>query len=168
MRLPYAKVWRAFPELDRFSDAECARFVQRAPKLGRLIASAAVFSALSLFNCVSTAWWKHLGGQLNDVTFLVVLLSILVLVPGVAALWIRDRMLIRSVSRMLTRAHCERCDYSLLGLQVADGRVICPECGSPFVLADHGMTPGDLIAGTGGVDRSDRLATSRPGQTGPK
>ncbi len=30
MRIPFSKVYRAFPELDRFSDAECRRLVVRA------------------------------------------------------------------------------------------------------------------------------------------
>jgi DNA-directed RNA polymerase subunit RPC12/RpoP len=41
---------------------------------------------------------------------------------------------------------CPDCSYSLLGLEPVEGTIRCPECGKHFFLADHHLTPEDLLA----------------------
>lgn len=169
MRIPYSKVYRAFPELDRFSDSECERFILVARErfaasmsAGAALAYFAFFavtplfgvlwfgvggalmewitepSASSSYHYVEDRWWYGLG--------LVLGACLMPFAGGVAALYVRDRCLIRVISRQLITARCAGCGYSLLGLPATEGAVTCPECGAECILADRGLTPEDLMS----------------------
>jgi ribosomal protein S27AE len=161
VRLPLNKVYRAFPELDRFSDHECGRFVERANRdypESRVVAgaiavviSAAVIIALFILERMLWAVWSQryptplARENAQDV---VVVLSVLVyaLLFCVGMLVARDRWLIRTITLRVHQTSCPSCGYSLLGLVVDKGVILCPECAAPFFLADHGMTEEDLLA----------------------
>jgi hypothetical protein len=171
MRIPYSKVYRAFPELDRFSDAECERFIVIArDRFAASMATGKVLAVLAfaLVTPVFGMLWFGLGDAIIDwaidpsrasrarfyaedrwwYTLYIILGACLTpFAGGVAALYVRDRSLIRVISRQLITARCASCAYSLLGLQVVAGTVTCPECGAACVLADRGLTPQDIIAG---------------------
>jgi ribosomal protein S27AE len=84
----------------------------------------------------------------GDIAAMVVVLNVvfMVLALCIGMLLVRDRWLIRTIRLRVRQASCPGCGYSLLGLAVELGVVTCPECAAPFFLADHGMTPEDIIA----------------------
>lgn len=102
-RLVTGKVYRSFPELDRFTDEQCEQFVRHALGAGAI------------------AWW-------------------------LLGLVIRDRWLRRTIRSSLRHTRCPRCEYSLLGLAVAEGAVVCPQYGMRVGLAERGLTAEMLMA----------------------
>ena len=157
MRLPLSKTWRAFPELDRFSDEQCMRFVRAGRKRMRRSREAIT---LGIIMVVSFWVLMPVGAYLAELVperwdarhpmLATVIMSGAMAVgaiPGaIAILFGWDRVLLKGIRRHLEDTRCDECRYPLLGLPIRDGRVVCPECGAEFVLADHGMTAEDLIA----------------------
>lgn len=69
----------------------------------------------------------------------------MVVVSAVVWIWIRRRLIIRSIRFLLNKSACPYCDFDLRGLRVADNAVVvCPECGEIVLLKEHGMTRRDL------------------------
>lgn len=142
MRIPGSKIYRAFPELDQFSDDQCRKFV-RAANRGFWWASLRIFlwvsgsiSVLAFaavgLSFLTGAWQTWLGESVVEfVGGLSPWLLLALLVP-LMALVLRDWMLIRLVRSILrNRGCCSRCSYGLLGLPVdEDLCVTCPECGA--------------------------------------
>jgi hypothetical protein len=64
---------------------------------------------------------------------------------GCVAMWIRDQGLRRAIAKRLEGARCGRCKYSLLGLAVVGGNVLCPECGHFEALGDRGLSAADIL-----------------------
>ncbi|MBX3390254.1 MAG: hypothetical protein KF691_12470 [Phycisphaeraceae bacterium] len=142
MRIPGSKIYRAFPDLDQFSDDQCRKFL-RAANRGFWWASLRIFvwvsgtisilmvAAVGL-SFLTGAWQTWLGESVVEfVGGLSPWLALAVLVP-LAALVLRDWMLIRLVRSILrNRGCCSKCSYGLLGLPVdAELCVTCPECGA--------------------------------------
>lgn len=142
MRLIASKVYRAFPELDAFDDAQCARFVAAANgawgkvalRLG-VIATVGIglfvaggFASLALGQIVSD---RLRLSELGQWAFTAVPLAILGTLALVAGLVTRDLLLRLGVRGVISRCGlCWNCRYSLLGMPVAaDCRITCPECG---------------------------------------
>ncbi|MFZ4573038.1 MAG: hypothetical protein ACOYN0_01490 [Phycisphaerales bacterium] len=145
MRLLTRKLWRAFPELDRYSDEQCRRFVRAARgswlrRLGRGLCSTAV-ACVPLLACVMwrvaiaalrgrtaspNGSWLLMGG------YAIVLVASILAAP-VLAYVCRDLLLRRRVRYVLRdRGSCVSCRYSLIGVPVPTGNVVvCPECASP-------------------------------------
>lgn len=161
MRIPFLRAYRAFRELDQFSDAECRRFVRatlrqfRARAIGARIVGLVIglvfcvpaFTlALYMFQSMFNSRW----GQAWHASLIVPLLVVLAasLVGGIAGLAWFDRWLGRAIRLRLRTTVCPKCAYSLLGLGVRGGEVVCPECGDRIVLAAHGLTPDDLLIPT--------------------
>lgn len=145
MRLLTTKIHRAFPELDRFEEERCERFVRAARRgfrrsLGRLSLMAAAFVLAS--GLLGLAAWKPLealgryavprgagsGGPGAAVAGIVMGVC---LGGCVAALVMRDVLLRRRVRYVIrARGSCSGCGYSLLGVPVPESLcVVCPECG---------------------------------------
>jgi len=161
MRLPGSKVYRAFPELDRFSDEECERFVGIAKHenqasmvlTGLLAAFVAVAGTVLLIVILKTCVWWILGAagggrvRPSDEGFgFLLVLPPSFLVGPVAGLLIRDAWLRNTINTKITTTNCPQCRYSLLGLAPADGAILCPECGCRLNLAVLGMSPQDFLA----------------------
>jgi hypothetical protein len=160
MRIPLNKVYRAFPELDAFSDAECERFVERAAKdyagsraAAHFIGVCVIVAGLVGIGILESVFWDGIGQDWSvlkrgDIAAVVVILNavFMVLALCIGMLLVRDRWLIRTIRLKVRQASCPGCGYSLLGLMVELGVVTCPECAAPFFLTDHGMTPEDIIA----------------------
>lgn len=153
MRLPISKIYRAFPEFDPFPDAECERYLRSAYEQARfrigcvpllvLIVAMPVYGALL---SATVGLLVHLGFELGD-RYLIVPLALgcsVVAVPAVLALVARDMVLRRVLRNRLQTARCPNCQFSLLGLPVADGATRCPECGMVIQLRAHNLTAGDL------------------------
>lgn len=163
MRIPGTKVWRAFPELDRFSDTECERFVNRATvehaasKTGALLLGVLSLGiTIPILIWLATAAWslfakKYLGGYGRPGRDLVGDIATVVFTAGVALgscltmLIVRDRWLIKTITRKVHQAACAGCGYSLLGLESVHGVVTCPECNTPLHLRDAGLTEEDIM-----------------------
>jgi hypothetical protein len=142
MRIPGTKVYRAFPEFDRFTDEQCERFLAAAVQLGwrRVlrwvitgVAGVVLFVVAvvpSLFARVALEKPLALSGLL---TFVADLLSVLVpsCVGGFGGVLVRDVLLRQHLRRLInTRGSCSACGYRLLGLPVSEANTVaCPECG---------------------------------------
>ncbi len=146
MRLISRTIYRAFPELDRYSDEQCIRFVKSARGSwlrqafgGLLIVVAAIVTlipcAILLLRIVD---FQH--GRFDPMrppfrlgTLVGLAASVALITPGpLVGILLRDWLLRRRVRFVLrSRGVCRSCRYSLVGLAVgADHRVRCPECGA--------------------------------------
>lgn len=145
LRLPTRRIYRAFRELDRYSDEQCERFVRAArrafwPRVGRVVVRGV--GLLAWFGLVVVGLRLRFGPNVAEEALLMrgVRHTTLVTVVGVVALlvvplvgWLvwRDVQLRRRIRRILrARANCPGCGYHLLGLFVnAEHKVVCVECG---------------------------------------
>jgi hypothetical protein len=163
MRLPIRQVYRAFPELDRFSDAQCEAFITRARK-GIAYASVARWTSgavfLALVACCITQ--LPLMAVVDRIVFAIshrrdaflevaaVSVAMWVGIPALAGLIARDiifrRRLREIIWRNIERIRCPHCRYSLLGQHVGFGEQIrCPECGGTTTLAALGLASADEL-----------------------
>lgn len=165
IRVPVGKVWRAFPELDPYTDEECKSYLREARRRRRWMGLAARLGGLvvgligmslamaAVGAVISALQRKAPGAPLSGAEFLLVslLLSTLVL-PLLGVLVGRDVWLRRSLRARLRSVACI-CGYTLLGLTPADEGegefVVCPECGTRTFLAHAGLAAGDLLPGAG-------------------
>jgi hypothetical protein len=165
MRLPRAKPWRAFEAFDHIPEEECLRLVRQMianlprwvgllPWLAGALAFIGVPVALVVLAQLpsTTGWIPSLGSTQADGIALVILG---VLSTALAALATRDVIILVGLRRMLRKASCPKCGYSLVGVKLttrgvdpdpAKTEVKCPECGRRWVLLDIGLTPRDLIS----------------------
>lgn len=159
MRIPYSKAYRAFPELDRFSDAECEGFVRLVKRQYRfaevsvqlasvplmlIVTAPGVLLVMALARWQDTSGWGESWHAWEWIILFGALLS--GSCGGLSGLMFYDCWLKRAILVRLKEAKCPACAYSLLGLAVVDGGIRCPECGEVFGLAERGLTPADLLA----------------------
>ncbi|HZW10710.1 MAG TPA: hypothetical protein VFF69_12470 [Phycisphaerales bacterium] len=144
MRLPYSRIYRAFPELDRYTDVQCARFVDAACRSGwrrhahrvllaALFLGAAVVCLLVFARLLAPAegWLRRVWRAAPEVVAWIPAAFGALLAPALATLLARDFLLIRRIRYVLRfRGVCPLCRYSLVGLPIPPGNVLtCPECG---------------------------------------
>lgn len=158
-RVPLKKIYRAFPELDQFSDVQCERYVAFAKgDIGCAFYFVPPLTAAAAFVvciCVYLAVGRRLGfgspnttaGILFQVVATVTFLFGLPLVGGFLA---RDALLglllRRHVRSRVERTRCPGCRYSLLGQRMVNGVIGCPECGGTTTLEALGLnSEEDLI-----------------------
>lgn len=147
MRIPLVKPYRAFPELDRFDEETCERFI-RCSRGG--IAARAIRAVVIVLS-VTLAWFVGfwlmflldrliralLGGMHStlDIGVQWLMIGVVVIAGLFFGLFVRDAQLrhgIRGVIRR--RGTCLYCGYSLLGMVVPpDLKITCPECGQVTV-----------------------------------
>ena len=110
-------------------------------------------------------------GVLNAVVALAIAFA-----AGSAVRWV---MIVRSIRRIVNKAGCPYCEFSLVGLRVQSGWVRCPECGQRVYLHEHRLTEDDLIpdggwyrpvegAGPRGAYLEPGMRERRGGPTGPR
>lgn len=146
MRFPGNKIYRAFPELDRFSDEQCSRFLKAAKRdwwfarLVRALLPWIIGVIASIAGLAGLAWLgtlipgsNRLSNSNSQWALIVTLLIGLtpVLLGMLIGLIARDILLRRRLRSVINeRGKCLKCGYLLLGLNVtADLKVTCPECG---------------------------------------
>lgn len=146
MRIPASEVYRAFAELDRFSDDQCRMFVWCAQRNRRWSRAAAVMAAWlaagMIWALVGGAWLAVVSAApLGPAPFLVVGgVSITILSGALVGLVIRDRWVRWAVGQQLDAARCPACRYSLLGIPPVEGAITCPECGDGRRVEDLALT----------------------------
>lgn len=136
-------IYRAFPELDSFSDERCVRFVQAAKRpwgvrarmfaasTVSFLASAALLGvAISLLVRLAPSLRRADPFLLNSGWNVFGLLALLA-VCGALGLVAKDMVLRRRLRHVLrTRGRCHSCRYLLIGVSVSPTHeVLCPECG---------------------------------------
>ena len=149
MRILTRKIWRAFPELDRFGDEQCARFVKAAnartsAKVMTWLVASIATALVSATALIVPIWLQPKCGNvyvfpaLDDIYMHALLTRAWfwawwMFAGGIAGFITRDVLLRLRVRRILrTRATCVQCRYSLLGLAVPASLIVqCPECGTP-------------------------------------
>lgn len=162
MRIPFRKVWRAFPQFDLCSDADCRRMCRTAmcnhsmivrvlPALTTLLGSVGGFIG---FLWVATGDFD-LELLSRDLRTIVLGPTITIGAGGLAGLLMRDLILYFALGSEIARTNCPKCRQSMLGLRVlesamnpgtpGDARVRCPECGTMHVLLELGLAARDLI-----------------------
>ena len=162
MRIATRQIYRAFPELDRFTDEQCEMLVRRIRQDTKLSAWLAVLTALMLVlpGCgiifTATLIWllKERWFPVSDwnMTYLALALIVVICVPTGLGLFMRDwylrRSLMGAIDVRIERVRCLKCRYILIGQREKAGRVTCPECGAEIELRSLGITPADLIPPT--------------------
>jgi ribosomal protein L37AE/L43A len=160
MRLPLTKIYRAFPELDPFTDQQCTAYLATAKQrhrvrtqLGALVAILVMLFAWTfigtVFGLSAATLPRRMQTQFGWDLLFAIGFGTVVFLGALCGLWVRDRWLRWLVRMELSEAKCPDCDYSLLGLRIESGSVMCPECGGVWVLEELGLTPADLIAEVG-------------------
>lgn len=145
MRLLTSKIHKAFPELDRFEEERCERFVRAARRgfrrsLGRMALMVVAFGVVA--GLLGLAAWKPVQvlekhAIVRGTGALLPAVAVLAMATGVflggslAALLVRDLLLRRRVRYVIrARGTCSACGYTLLGVPVPESLcVVCPECG---------------------------------------
>lgn len=147
MRIPLSKVYRAFPELDRFSDEQCRgwqrlanqywpwkRFVVLcAAALAFPLAWVAMMILIGLLSVALRAWIRSSSSETIQYAVLITGTAVPILLAAVVSFSIRDWWTRRCLRRFIDDRVCG-CGYSLLGLpeelQQSVTTVHCPECGT--------------------------------------
>ncbi len=172
MRIPLHQTYRAFRELDGFSDEQCEQWVRRVRAQGgggRLVASGCL-AALLMVPIACMTCFALLGLLISMVSMdddavgvvsTVVFLSGTAGASGITFFLVRDHLLIRAIRNRVLLVRCPRCRYSLLGLRHEDGFVLCPECGTRHELAAIGLSPADLIGPANDDQRNGSRASAR-------
>ena len=134
MRIIASPIYRAFPELDGFTDEQCRRYVDLARGGQRSRVMFEVARVMLSLGCVYVSSpvvlrnWSWSEAQWR-ITLSVAMMATVFLL---SMLFWRDvllRLLVRGVLRGTAR--CPSCDYSAMGLLVSvDFAVTCPECGT--------------------------------------
>lgn len=158
-------IYRAFPELDRFDDERCARFVRAAGRgfwkklrgyTAMVLGAAAIMASLyGLVLLIARILERSGRGYWLDSWpfWLIAFVGVFPVAAGVfGGAWTRDLHLRRRIRRVLrSRGVCLGCRYTLVGLPVEPGNSVkCPECG-----AESEVDPslGELAVGDDGRAR---------------
>lgn len=154
MRLPLTKPWRAYPELDRYSDTQCRAIMNQAHRAFQLWRTIFAVCAILLsvigffccmFACVSFAGMLDKTFRERHVLKLTGLALILSsLIPIILVMFGSRLVTSRALRAHLGALKCFACRYLLIGLRIesTDARnpgVACPECGSFNPLLDMGI-----------------------------
>ena len=157
MRLIATPSFRAFPELDEFSDEQCAAFVRATRRLlGARIATWAfrlfVTFAVPPTVIFAVAYLHGPPAPGRSLDLVTILLIAGVAWMGIGWLVSKDLALRWLIHRAMRRSgSCLGCGYRLVGLSVGpDAVVTCPECGRALDLAAF---PQCRVATAGGVAR---------------
>ena len=163
MRILTRKIHRAYPELDKFDDKVCTRYIKRAKRLQNawkgwvfILLSVPVGLVLwSVFSFMTAIFMSGLESQyylaLFDPPNMILIVTFytgFIWFPLLTCLFTRDRWLHRCVRKQLTGVQCPTCGYSLIGLSLLKDTpaptVHCPECGHHTALKTLGLTPADI------------------------
>jgi hypothetical protein len=158
VRFPWNRIYRAFPELDRFSDEECERFLLQARAQRRIGPLPGLLALVGIAGwCIAAvpmvqSWFRR-GyfrgpGPIDPVrtgALIAAVVGSTLLVYYLA----RDFRLRRALRHRIDNARCPGCRQSLLGLpllaETPSPAVRCTECGEAIELGAIGLTPADIL-----------------------
>lgn len=163
MRLISRKIWRAFPELDRFDDKTCERYITPGKKvasnpfgwviylgavcLGVVIWAVICVVAYVLIEDIDQKIWNSMLGAWIQVLAGIIGVGV-IWIPCIVLLFTRDRFMWMRVKARLIGASCFQCSYCLVGLSPStseQGRgVRCPECGFFYAFDGGKITESDI------------------------
>jgi hypothetical protein len=144
MRLMVRKaIYRAFPELDSFSNERCKRFVQAAKRpwgvkarmlgagVGTFLVSAVLLDAAIVLVVSEIQGPRQVDPPTPILALLVIGFIAILAGCGALGLVAKDFVLRRRLRDVLrTRGRCHSCRYLLVGVAVSPTHeVVCPECG---------------------------------------
>jgi uncharacterized Zn finger protein (UPF0148 family) len=180
MRIPYSKVYRAFPEFDRFGDAQCEaylRYLRNSPRTNyssvrvmlvflaivAVVASpiVALYGATFLVRIVAPGMFKSANGDVYWLASMGGALLVCFSASALVILTIRDLVIRRAIREQLKGVRCDHCGYSLLGVRVLEGVVLCPECGDKFTIALRGLREEDFRVEAEELPGLDEVAVPR-------
>ncbi|MEM9415985.1 MAG: hypothetical protein AAGA29_10995 [Planctomycetota bacterium] len=160
MRIPINKVYRAFPELDDYSDEQCERLMRRVQLqqgqsigINMIIGISFVGLAFLIFiTCkvviASLEIPVHVANRQEDMILLLGFVTVFGL-PAAVCLFLRDYILRKrltgAINYAIDRVRCLSCKYILIGQSAKEEHVTCPECGARQHLSELGITEADLI-----------------------
>jgi len=150
--------WRLVKELDGYSDDECRRFMEsitavRSAALAAAFPIAIVLGAALVTvgaSVVDEAGRDHWAFDASTILGRLIssLLWVSLLAISATGSFLPYAFMMRwAILRKLNRIVCPKCTYTLIGLPVRKGCVTCSECGEEILLAAHGWTEADVIAG---------------------
>lgn len=168
MRLMTRQIYRAFPELDSFSDEQCRFYVARVTSSWRYLAvmpvcvlagigGIAVLSITVLRTLALILDDLRLGAAIREMANPLIMIGavlMVVVLPGIAGLRVRDHVLWLFLRSQIGRARCLGCEYSLLGQRIIAGTITCPECGRATTLHELGMQSADELIPPGAAQRT--------------
>lgn len=149
MRLITRKVWRAFPALDQYDDAACARCVNRvwngllSNQFWLIVLAVLPISCIVWLGImISVAIIFDLKVYPNISLVLHLMYSGFVVFPLISTLLVRDRWLAKVLVAEIDGVTCRVCQYCLVGSRIdalEDGTesVRCPECGTRHAVDDR-------------------------------
>ena len=184
MRIITQRIYRAFPELDDFTDKQCKLLMQRV-RLGKAAHRGMGVSALAagfiafipsaglsflLFDLLEMFYFDL--GLRRFERFAIATSFLTSLGPTfLSGLVIRDlilrRLLLNALRIRIDKVRCLKCKYILIGQRDHNGAVTCPECGQTTLLKQLGLEPHDLIPPESAGDLTGRLM-GEPNQENPK
>lgn len=95
--------------------------------------------AIVLSRSGATPNWARIG-------FVNILIACIV--TSTVAAVVRWKLITNSIRRLMNRAGCPYCEFSLVGLSIENGGVVCPECGERLLLSELGLSREDLLPDT--------------------
>jgi predicted Zn-ribbon and HTH transcriptional regulator len=150
VRVPATKVYRAFPEMDRFTDAECQRLVVHAGRHARITPEAGcvgrfiAVGALGLGGSLLLGWLiSSMVRNADDMIPAGVFVGSLVL-GIILSLQYRDRLMGHVLREQIRRTTCPTCNASLLGSHRSADTVRCGGCSAVHTFESLAIQSEDL------------------------
>lgn len=153
------KIYRAFPELDEFPDEECQRWVEAAQRRVQwviVICVVPIFVIGAVVAVVFMDWftwmlWARYTTRLPMLLFTLLWIGLPILFGTIPSFLMRDVLIRSTIRRLVMRAQCADCGFSLLGLptfETSGGESVrCPECGVVRTLKYLELTREQLLSG---------------------
>lgn len=172
-RLPLSNPYRAYPELDGYTNEQCEFLMRRIGVirkrrtfqtgcLGSLVMVLSIVAMCGLFGLL-IPWIEKLMNRLvgppmtgfDDLLHgipIVIFFSALFLVVALIGHVFENRAIRLALAEQLSlaekveMARCIDCKYPLRGLPSREGQLCCPECGREHPLAELGLTQEDVLS----------------------
>lgn len=161
MRIPLYKTYRAFPEFDELTEAQCELLMRRVKlRVGTNMGFGCLLVLLYLVLLVILFWISlslvssmgieldRFSGTRADLISIGIVITVFG-VPALVCLVLRDTVLrcqlTDAISYEIDRVRCLNCKYILIGQAASGGRIGCPECGASFALGELGITEAELL-----------------------
>jgi hypothetical protein len=162
LRIPINKIYRAFPELDEYTDQQCQLLVKRVQLSGfsKFTANGAAFGGfivgliamlpmiyalIALLQAVDPIWQSRITEDYRAFIWAFGLFWPAAVGGLIGRDMVLRRLLIKAINVHIDRVRCPQCKYILIGQREHHGAVTCPECGHSATLRSLGLVAADLI-----------------------